>query len=287
MSLQRLLSHFLSANRLAVSLSVFRKQYFSKCSPYRLNIGRSIGFFITIRERKHEKTMDSLKKHTEDLMPELKKRSGEPSIFSIFPNEPLVVMMREHIRSGYQELWDILEGRDGIKVVESSYYALAKKIAEQIETFIEKQRSEKISEFEIENLDWFVQDIRDFLEKKLYDNKSYTFMVVTDSIIPDAHIINSVRFDGTINRAKYLSGTKENLEKTAEIMNNSLNDAQLQQMIRIQHDLGQQLYSKRETFKEKTNMIIRNITYGVSDEDRILLGSCYLCKKAKEKLKID
>jgi len=77
------------------------------------------------------------------------------------------------------------------------------------------------------------------------------------------------------------------LEKTAEIMNNSLNDAQLQQMIRIQHDLGQQLYSKRETFKEKTNMIIRNITYGVSDEDRILLGSCYLCKKAKEKLKID
>jgi hypothetical protein len=286
-SLQRLLSRFLSANRLAVSLSVFRKQYFSECSPYRLNIGRSIGFFITIRERKHEKTMDSLKKHTEDLMPELKKWSGNPSIFSIFPNESLVVMMREHIRTGYQELWDILEGRDGIKVVESSYYVLVKKTAGQIETFIEKQHLERIPKFEIENLDWFIQDIKDFLEKKLYDNKSYTFVVVTDSAILDTYIINSVRSDGTINRAKYLSGTKENLEKIAEIMNHSLNDAQLQQMIRTLHDLGQQLYSKRETYKKKMNMIIHNITYGVSDEDKILLGKCDRCRNIKQKQKID
>ena len=248
----------------------------------RIHLGRSIAFFIGEKHKEKREKIENLKKHTEDLIPELKKWAEAPLMFS---KEPLFVLAQQHIKD--TELWDIIEGSNGIRATQSQYDTLEDDVLKQIETAIKKNVSEKLPKFEIENLNWFVEDIKEFIEQKLSKDKSYIFVVETDaSITPYKYYISSVRPDGSSHRSKYQKGAKENLEKLAEILNNILNDAQLHQMIKALHDLGQRLYNRRATFREKMNLIINNTVYAVSDEDRILLGKCKRCEHIKKKLKI-
>lgn len=264
-SLQRLLSRFLSANRLAVSLSVFRKQYFSECSPYRLNIGRSIRFFITIRERKQQ----ARSKHTEDLITELKKWIEGPFSFTY---KVLEKHVRQHLETGYKELWNLYEGKDGIRTVDFQCTALREDVYRKIKTEIQKQVSQNSLSFEIEKLNWFIWDIIDFIE----GNILCTFIVVPHRA--GTFSISSVEPNGSTSRSDYLRGDNEDdLKKLAEIMNNMLNDTQVQSMVKVLHEKKELLHRMCEIFVKKINLVIENVTHGVSDKDRVLLGKCGRC----------
>jgi len=249
----------------------------------RISLHRGIAFFIGQRDAKRKEMIDNLKNHTEDLIPELKKWAEEPLTSS---KESLSLLAQQHIKD--TELWEILEGSEGIRVLDSQCDSLANEFRKQIETSIKQQLAKELSKFEIENLNWFVEDIEEFIAKKLLKNKSHIFTVEQiPSVTPPKFLIRSERSDGSIYRSPYLTVTKENLEKLADIMNNILNDAQIQQRIKDQRNLGERLYKKRVSFTEKMNLIIDDVTHAVSDEDRILLGKCKRCEHIKKKLKIN
>lgn len=254
--------------------------------------GSSLGLIVEVGEvfrqwlkdnkEERKEMIKKLIEHAHDLLPDLEKWASQPLMsFSLYA--------KQHIETGYGELWNLLEGEDnGIKALETKYYLNDKNIDMLIENTITNKISEELPKFKIEHLEWFVEDIKDFLEKKRFENKLYIFKVVTDtSTTPYRHFIYSERSDSSVERSPYQTGTKENLEKLEKIMNNILNDAQLQGMLMDLHDLGKQLYNAREAFSRKMNIVINNITYAVSDEDKILLGVCDRCKQIKKKLKMD
>lgn len=244
-------------------------------------LGRSITFFIGRQDTKHKEAMDSLVKHTVDLLPELAKWAEQPLTLS---EEHLFLQARQHIMIGYTEIGNILEGNDGIRNTESQYKALSDAILKQIETSIRNKVSEKLPKFDIENLDLFVRDIESFVEERLFKNKSHLFEARI--YFSPNYTIVSGKADGAIFRVQYQLGNKEDLEELAAIMNSIQKDTQLEEKVRAFHALGQQLYDLRMTFKEKVNLLITNIKYGVSDEDRILLGKCDWCQTLKKKRKI-
>jgi len=243
-------------------------------------LGRGIAFFIGRQDTKREKAMDSLVKHTADLLPELENWAKQPLTLS---EEHLFLQTRRHIMEGYKEIWNTLEGKKGIRTTESQYNALSDEILRQIEKAIGKKIEEILPKFEIEHLDWFVSDIRDFVEKRFFGNKSHTFVVVPDG---SRYSIQSEKADGTTCR-KYQIGTDENLQEIKEIMNNIQKDAQLEEKVKTLKILGNQLYPLRTVFEKEIGRLINNIKYATSDENRILLGRCDLCEALKKKWNID
>jgi len=82
LSFQRLFSHVFSADRLAFSRRLFRKQCFSKRSNYHFNLGRGIGFFINHHQEgkreKRTKILDHYCKLREHVLEKWLSASGEP-----------------------------------------------------------------------------------------------------------------------------------------------------------------------------------------------------------------
>jgi hypothetical protein len=132
-------------------------------------------------------------------------------------------------------------------------------------------------------MEWFVRDIKEFMEKRLFEDKYQTFQVVPDN---SQYSIRSVTADGATSRSQYQRGTKENLQKICDIMNSIQKDAHFEEMTKTLVKLGHQLYDLRITFERKINLLVNNIKYAVSDEHKILLEKCDWCQALKNKWKI-
>lgn len=248
-----------------------------------INLGRRIAFFIKGKVTERNKMVENLKKHTQDLIPELRKWAEHPLKHS---EEPLFLLTQQHIKNS--ELWEMLEGSEGIRATQSRYDALSNGVNKQIGEIIKGRVSEKLPNLEIQHVAWFVEDIRDFTQKKIFKGKSYIFKVETNSSTtrPHSYHLSSFTADGSQARVGYQTGKKKNLKELANIMNNILEGSQFEETIRTWKDLGQQLHKKRKVFRENIGVLINNITYAVSDEDKILFGQCHKCEEVKRKLKM-
>jgi hypothetical protein len=232
-------------------------------------------------EDQRKKGIDNLKKHTEDLIPELRKWTENPLLSS---QKPLFLCAQQHIKG--TELREILEGKDGIRALESQKISLTA-ISKQIQTSIKNQHKEKIRKFEVENLEWFVQDIIDDIEEVIKGHETHPFEVEKDAT-QDVWLIQRYRTDGMQSRSPYYTkGTKDDMDNLAGIMNSTLNDTQIRKTIEDRNYIEERFNKTRGLFAEKMNLIIDTVTYGVSDEDRILFGQCDWCEDIKRKLKLN
>jgi rubrerythrin len=249
-------------------------------SLFSISTSRGIRFFIGQKDTKRKEMIENLKKHTNDLIPELREWAKQPLVDS---KEALFLLAREHIKD--TELWKILEGRKGVRALEFWYTILTDKITTQIQTSIEEQLQEKLPKFKIENLSWIVEDIEELIKKRLNQGESWAFKIVQDGT-SSIFLLRSERSDGTVFR-NYLRGTKDDLETFAGILKSILNNIQIEKTIKEQLDIGKRLYEKRLSFAEKMNRVIDDIITGVSDEEKILFGKCKRCEGIKKRLKMN
>lgn len=123
---QRILNHILSADRLAISRPVFRRQCLGKCSSHRFNIGRGVAFFLGQRAEERREQARHLSEqritHSKFLVEKNIRHRFGISICVIgyfgelYLNEPILTEEREasdykeyssnvdtHLESGYKE----------------------------------------------------------------------------------------------------------------------------------------------------------------------------------------
>jgi hypothetical protein len=260
--------------------------------------GVSFGLFVTLaikgvgmiqawsseRKKEKKKAIADLIKHTEVLIPELRKWAEQPLTTS---NELPFLLAQQHIISGYITLRNIIEGKDGIKSTDAQYNTTEKSTTRYIRDAFEKQIQEKLPKLESSTINHLVRDIRHFHEKQHSKGRTYTFDVVLDtSMTPNKYVLQSIRNDGLV-MDRYLIGDKQDLLTPAKTANNLLKDSYLQETTRTQRTLGQQIHKLRIAFKQKIHSLIDEITYAVTDEGKILCGKCKKCKDAKGKWKIN
>ncbi len=235
-------------------------------------------------KKEKNKAITNLIKHTEVLIPELKKFSEQPLAPSKDYPSSLAI---QHILSGYKQLTNTLEGNKGLKNTESRYSDLETKIKDYITNIVKKQVPEKLSKPRLTVIYELVEDIKYFHERRRSKGKSYIFSVLLDtSLTPNKHVLQSVKDDGTI-QTRYIIGDKKDLLALAETMNNLLKDSYIQEMTKTLWTLGNQLHELRITFRRQTDSIIDEITYAITDKDKILHGNCTKCSGIKEKWKIN
>jgi hypothetical protein len=236
--------------------------------------------FVTLyKERKEEKknAIINLEEHTEQLLPILKKWAEQPLTP---PTEYLFSFAQQHIVSSDKSLHNMIQGNDGINNIKSQYNGLQKKISEYIRNAMERQFLKNSQDTVI--LGDLVREIRDFHEKRKSMKRPYTFKVnPMPSTIPNQYQLQSQRSDGSI-KATYLTGKKKNLQALANNLNSLLVDSSLQTMTETLLNLGNQIYELHRTFKERIDSMINGITYGIK-EDKILTGTCEICKAIKNK----
>jgi len=236
------------------------------------------------RKKEKKKVMADLIKHTVVLIPELKKWAEQPLTTS---NELPFLLAQQHIMSGYMELRNIIEGKDGIKNTYSQYNAIEKATTKHIQDAFEEQIPEKLLKLESETINDLVGVIKRFHEKQHSKGRSYTFNVIPDtSVTPNKHVLQSKR-DDNLAIDNHRIGDKEDLLTLAETANNLLKDSVLQEMTKTQRALLHQIPELRIAFKQKIHSLIDEITYSITDEGKILCGKCKKCKDAKKKWKIN
>jgi methyl-accepting chemotaxis protein len=232
----------------------------------------------------HAKAIEQLIKHTEDLKPMLKELEKEPLFSS---DEFLFSQTKKHIETGYPELWNLLEGNNGIIKVRAKYFDLKKQLLTQIETLIKKRVQQSVNFSEI---DWSVEDIKDSIERKVSNNKIRKFRI-TESISTDSSVEKRRTFlvFGEADKIKrtYMCENLTEKDKTdlSEILNNIIDDAELQKQFEDLNDLIQQYNNKRQTFIKKLHEIIDYIKHATNDEDKKLLGKCKYCEVSKKSTK--
>lgn len=232
------------------------------------------------RRKEKKKVITDLINHTKILIPELKKWAERPLTTS---NELPFLLAQQHIVTGYVQLRNIIEAKDGIKNTDSQFNTQEKAIIKYIRDALEKQRPQ----LESATINHIARDIKLFHEKQYSKGKSHIFDVILDtSVTPNKHVLQSIRNDGLV-KDRYLLGDKQDLLTLAETANSLLKDSYLQEMTKTQRTLGHRIYELRIAFKEKIHSLIDEITYAVSDENKILRGKCKKCKDAKKKWKIN
>lgn len=245
-------------------------------------IYEGLNLFVTLyKERKEEKksVIINLRKHTDDLLPVLRKWIEEPLTP---PTEYLFSLVQQHIVSIDQSLHDMLKGSDGIDNTKSRRNDLQKKIPKYIREAIGKQISTDFPELNIDIL----EELERALERDLM-KKSYTFIVAPDpSTTPSGHVLQSQRKDGSV-KDTYLAGKKRNLQTLAKTMNNLQVDPNLQEMIENLEILSNRLRELQDAFRKEIDLIIKKITYAVPEEGGILAGRCEMCIDVKVKWHID
>jgi len=252
-------------------------------------------FLVNWHVRKREERNQDIQRlirHTIDLIPELENWSKNHLVSS---SEYLFALTQKHVKYGYTELWNILEGNNGERQLRLQYDALRWDIHNKIETTISEQVLQKFPKLKMENLSLFVEDTREFIERRLYENKLYVFEVFSDtSVTPHKHSIRSLRSNGSNFRKEYQVATKcfngrseDDFTKIVEIMNNTQLKSELEDMVKDYHIKGEKLGNKRVSFDKKIKQIIDNINFAVADKDKILLGTCKKCRSIKEKWEID
>jgi hypothetical protein len=244
--------------------------------------------WLNDRNQKHKGMIDKLQKHTNDLIPELKKWAESPLISS---NEYLFLRTQQHIETGYfSDLWSILnDDNNGIRATESKYDNSARALRKQIRSIIQEQISKEIPKVKIENLEWFVEDIKEFLEKKVLRNAIYVFRCSRVEVSSTTvNYLDSIQPNGSLYRKEYLNGLEEHVEKLAKILNNILEDYELLQRTKDLYDLGEKLHQIRVSFQKRMNYLIDELVHAVSDEEKIILGTCDApsCRDIKRKLKL-
>jgi len=246
-----------------------------------------LDLFVTLRKEKKDEEKDAmtdLRKHTNDLVPILKKWAEEPLSFS---GEYLFSLGQQHIMSGYKQLWNTIEGTSGIRKTQLQYENLEKGIIQSVRNILKKLALETSQRIEVEDLDDLAREVQHFLELHS-EGKLYTFSV-KQSIDPSTntgeYALQSLRSNGQA-KTTYLKGDRKNLLTLAENLNNVLSDSHFQEMIKSRKILASQLYELRNTFKQGISSNIGAITYAVAKEDKILLGNCTQCANVKEKWKI-
>jgi ElaB/YqjD/DUF883 family membrane-anchored ribosome-binding protein len=230
-----------------------------------------------------EKAMADLRKHTDDLVPILKKWAEQPQEP---PNEYLLPFVQQHM-SGDEQVRNILGETDGMDNTKSQCDELQKKIPRYIRDVIGKQAFENFPELQSEEINALVDEIRLFHENQYLKERSYTFVATFDSSIPlNKYALQSRKSDGSV-RSTYLMGDKKNVQTLAEIMNNLLADSHLQEMTKTLLTLADRLYKLQNTFKQRIDSIINEITYAITEQDKILRGKCTKCEDAKNKWNIN
>lgn len=236
-------------------------------------------FAIRHNERKEEKekAIIDLGEHTERLLPILKKWAEQPLTP---PTEYLFSFAQQHIVSSDKSLHNMIQGNDGINNIKSQYNGLQKKISEYIRNAMERQFLKNSQDTDI--LGDLMREIRDFHEKRKSMKRPYTFKVnPMPSTIPNQYQLQSQRSDGSI-KATYATGKKKNLQALANNLNSLLVDSNLQTMTETLLNLGNRIYELHRTFKERIDSMINGIAYGIK-EDKILTGTCEICKAIKNK----
>lgn len=228
------------------------------------------------------KAIEQLIKHTEDLKPMLKKLELDPLTSA---NEGLFKAVKKHIETGYPELWSLLEGNNGIKETLDKYSNLEKQFPIQIKNTIKKRVPQNIPLSE-RLLDSLVNDIKASIEGKIVNNKIRKFQVhdATTARQPEIRQFQLTYEIGETSRTVYHT---ENLPEKdqrdlSDILNNTIDDAELQNQFKNLLDLKQQLNIKQANFIEKLDKIVDFIEHAASDEDKKLLGNCEYCSNLKQ-----
>jgi hypothetical protein len=237
------------------------------------------------KDKKDEKgkAMADLRKHTEDLVPILKKWAEQPQEP---PSEYLFPFVQQHV-SGDEQVRNILGGTDGMDNTKSQCDELQKKIPRYIRDIIGKQAFESFPELEPDIINTLVDEIRLFHENQYSKKRSYTFVATFDSSMsPNKYALQSQKSDGSV-RSTYLMGDKKNIQTLAEIMNNLLTDSHLQEMTKTLLTLADRFYKLQNAFKQRIDSIINEITYALPEQNKILPGKCGKCETIKNKWNID
>jgi len=258
--------------------------------------GTSFAFFVGLtvevaqilrgwrKDKKDEKEKDmaNLRKHTDDLLPILKKWAEQPQDP---PSEYLFSFVQQHVSSD-EQVQNILGKTDGMDNTKSQCKEMQKKISRYIRDIIGKQASENFPELQSEEINALVDAIIRFHENQYLKKRSYTFVAASDSALsPDKRALQCQRSNGSV--ISYLTGTEKNIRILAEIMNNLLADLELQEMTKTLMTLTPRLYKLQSTFRERIDSIINEITYAATERDKILRGKCTKCEDVKNKWNID
>ena len=230
-----------------------------------------------------EKAIADLRRHTNDLMPTLKKWAEQPQEPL---NDYLLPFVQQHML-GDAQVRNILGGTNGMNNTKSQCEELQKKIPRYIRDIIGKQAFENFPELQPEEIDALVDEIRLFHENQYLKRRSYTFVAAFNpSMSPDKYALQSQRSNGSV-RSVYLMGGEKNIRTLEEIMNNLLADSHLQEMTKTLRTLADRLYKLQNAFKQRIDSIINEITYVITEQDKILHGKCTKCEDVKNKWNIN
>jgi vacuolar-type H+-ATPase catalytic subunit A/Vma1 len=244
-----------------------------------------LDLFLTLRkERKEENknAINNLRKHTDDLLHILKKWAEEP----LTPHtEYLFPFAQQHMNDD-EQVRNILRGTDGMNNTESQCNDLQKKIPRYVLDAIEKHACESFPELEPDIMHELRDDIILFHQKQA-KKKSYIFAAKLESSTPsDKYALQSERSNGSV-RCRYLMADKKNIEALTKTMNDLLVDASLQEMTKTLMTLANRLYKLQSAFKQRIDLIIKETTYAVNEEGKILAGKCEICEAVKNKWHMD
>ncbi len=223
------------------------------------------------KQNTHNKLVEQLAMHTNDLKSMLKKLAVEPLFSS---DEIIFIQMKKHIQTGYPELWNILEGNNGIRVTSAKLFDIEKQLEEQITTAVRKVIPQNLALSE-QLIPLFVEKIRDSIEKRLYKN------IIMKFNIAGTHLrYETSSFAFTDYECNNIS-EKEKIELSGNL-NAIIYNTELEIKFNNFHGILEQQRSNRESFAKKLNEIIDYIEHSAHDEGKILLGKCKYCSNSKK-----
>ena len=229
-------------------------------------------------KEEHDRLMVSLTKHTDELKPSLRELAKEPLASS---DASMFLQAKKHIESGYPELWNLLEGRDGIRITSNEISGIETKIPIQIKAIIQKQIPSNLSMSEYD-MNCFAVDIRDSIDGGITDGRLNMFKIAESINIAsgrERRLLVYMRSDGTPERTYHVENlTEKDKEELAVIMNNILNEIDLRETIEHLHELRRQCNDKHTSFREQMKTIIENTEHAVGEDNRILHGKCKYCE---------